>query len=120
MAALVWVLTVCLWIHPLSILAITFHSVEGFKLVREILLDVLPTFDPHSYQINGVCKVLDKVDLVVAVTPTGSGRKTRQNLTRTPRAPLTAHHYSQIVPASRIKCASEFPENGRLPLTFRD
>ncbi|KAJ7700472.1 hypothetical protein B0H17DRAFT_1176815 [Mycena rosella] len=39
MAALLWVLAVCLWIHPLSILAFTFHSVEGFKLVREILLD---------------------------------------------------------------------------------
>ncbi|KAJ7604739.1 hypothetical protein B0H17DRAFT_1154437 [Mycena rosella] len=73
MAALLWVLAVCLWIHPLSILAFTFHSVEGFKLVCEILLDVLPTFDPHSYQIDGVCKVLDKVDLV-AVTPTGSGK----------------------------------------------
>jgi superfamily II DNA or RNA helicase len=73
MVALLRVLAVCLWVHPLSIFALTFHSVEGFKLVREILLEVLPTFDPHSYQIDGVCKVLDKVDLV-AVTPTGSGK----------------------------------------------
>lgn len=73
MAAFLWVIAVCLWINPLSILAFNFHSVEGFKLVREILLDVLPTFEPHSYQIDGVCKILDKVDLV-AVTPTGSGK----------------------------------------------
>jgi superfamily II DNA or RNA helicase len=50
-----------------------FYTPEGFSLVRKILLGVLPTFEPHSYQIDGVCKVLDKIDLV-AVTPTGSGK----------------------------------------------
>ncbi|KAJ7242324.1 P-loop containing nucleoside triphosphate hydrolase protein [Mycena rebaudengoi] len=50
-----------------------FHSTEGFALVRKILLAALPTFEPHSYQMDGVCKVLDGIDLV-AVTPTGSGK----------------------------------------------
>ena len=30
-------------------------------------------FDPHDYQLEGVCKVLDGQDLL-AVTPTGSGK----------------------------------------------
>ncbi|KAJ6496218.1 P-loop containing nucleoside triphosphate hydrolase protein, partial [Mycena sanguinolenta] len=51
----------------------TFHSPDGFALVRKILLAALPTFEPHTYQMDGVCKVLDKIDLV-AVTPTGSGK----------------------------------------------
>ncbi|KAJ7194175.1 hypothetical protein GGX14DRAFT_404806 [Mycena pura] len=53
--------------------AFTFSSPEGFTLVRKILLSALPTFEPHSYQMEGVCKVLDKIDLV-AFTPTGSGK----------------------------------------------
>ncbi|KAJ7482141.1 hypothetical protein B0H11DRAFT_2280205 [Mycena galericulata] len=54
--------------------AFTFHSPTGFSLVRQILLPAaLPTFDPHDYQLDGVCKILDKIDLV-AVTPTGSGK----------------------------------------------
>ncbi|KAJ7754625.1 P-loop containing nucleoside triphosphate hydrolase protein [Mycena maculata] len=51
----------------------TFSSSAGSDLVREILLTALPTFEAHSYQMEGICKVLDKVDLV-AVTPTGSGK----------------------------------------------
>ncbi|KAJ7686991.1 P-loop containing nucleoside triphosphate hydrolase protein [Mycena rosella] len=51
----------------------TFYSPEGFTLVRSILLTALPTFVLHSYQLDGICKVLDKIDLV-AVTPTGSGK----------------------------------------------
>ncbi|KAJ7609778.1 P-loop containing nucleoside triphosphate hydrolase protein [Mycena polygramma] len=51
----------------------TFHSPEGFALVQRILLEALPTFEPHTYQMDGICKVLDKIDLV-AVTPTGSGK----------------------------------------------
>jgi hypothetical protein len=54
-------------------LAFKFYSAPGFKLARQILLEVLPHFDPHHYQIDGICKVLDGVDLV-AVTPTGSGK----------------------------------------------
>ncbi|KAJ7769073.1 P-loop containing nucleoside triphosphate hydrolase protein [Mycena maculata] len=53
--------------------AFKFHSPDGFCLVRQILLDALPHFEPHSYQMDGICKVLDGVDLV-AVTPTGSGK----------------------------------------------
>ena len=30
-------------------------------------------FDPHDYQLDGVCQVLDGLDLL-AVTPTGSGK----------------------------------------------
>ncbi|KAJ7465831.1 P-loop containing nucleoside triphosphate hydrolase protein [Mycena galericulata] len=51
----------------------TFSSAEGFTLVRNILLAALPTFEAHSYQMDGICKVLDKIDLV-AITPTGSGK----------------------------------------------
>ncbi|KAJ7328427.1 P-loop containing nucleoside triphosphate hydrolase protein [Mycena albidolilacea] len=50
-----------------------FYSPKGSVLVRQILLTALPTFEPHIYQLEGVCKVLDKIDLV-AVTPTGSGK----------------------------------------------
>ncbi|KAJ7708138.1 P-loop containing nucleoside triphosphate hydrolase protein, partial [Mycena rosella] len=45
----------------------------GFTLVRKILLAVLPTFEPHHYQLDGICKVFDGIDLV-AVIPTGSGK----------------------------------------------
>ncbi|KAJ7878774.1 hypothetical protein B0H14DRAFT_3435377 [Mycena olivaceomarginata] len=57
----------------ISVATFTFHSPDGFALVRQILLGALPTFKPHTYQMDGVCKVLDKIDLV-AVTPTGSGK----------------------------------------------
>ncbi|KAJ7785594.1 P-loop containing nucleoside triphosphate hydrolase protein [Mycena olivaceomarginata] len=57
----------------ISVATFTFHSPDGFALVRQILLDALPTFEPHTYQMDGVCKVLDRIDLV-AVTPTGSGK----------------------------------------------
>ncbi|KAJ6624738.1 P-loop containing nucleoside triphosphate hydrolase protein [Mycena sp. CBHHK59/15] len=53
--------------------AFKFYSPLGFELVRNILLGVLPSFEPHHYQMDGICKVLDGVDLV-AVTPTGSGK----------------------------------------------
>ncbi|KAJ6622776.1 P-loop containing nucleoside triphosphate hydrolase protein, partial [Mycena sp. CBHHK59/15] len=46
---------------------------EGFDLARKILLDVLPNFELHHYQIDGICKVLSGIDLV-ASTPTGSGK----------------------------------------------
>jgi hypothetical protein len=49
-----------------------FHSEPGFALVCTILLSLLPSFEPH-HQMDGVCKVLDGIDLV-AVTPTGSGK----------------------------------------------
>ncbi|KAJ6529414.1 P-loop containing nucleoside triphosphate hydrolase protein [Mycena vulgaris] len=61
-----------LW-SVVSIHSFSFYSPEGFSIVRKILLTALPTFEPHSYQLDGICKVLDKIDLV-AVTPTGSGK----------------------------------------------
>lgn len=56
--------------------AFTFHSPAGFSLDRQTLLAALPTFDPHDYQLDGVCKILNKIDLVT-VTPTGSGKTGR-------------------------------------------
>ncbi|KAJ6616538.1 P-loop containing nucleoside triphosphate hydrolase protein [Mycena sp. CBHHK59/15] len=53
--------------------AFKFYSESGFALVRKILLTALPTFEPHHYQMDGICKVLDGVDLV-AGKPTGSGK----------------------------------------------
>ncbi|KAJ7178226.1 hypothetical protein C8R46DRAFT_1076150 [Mycena filopes] len=70
-----WTLTLGLFLLHLPHLcfAFKFYFQPGFALARRILLEVLPTFEPHHYQIDGVCKVLDGVDLV-AVTPTGSGK----------------------------------------------
>ncbi|KAJ7097181.1 hypothetical protein B0H15DRAFT_825112 [Mycena belliarum] len=71
--AVTWLLAVLLLWSFDSAHSFTFSSPEGTTLVRKILLSALPTFEPHSYQMDGVCKVLDKIDLV-AVTPTGSGK----------------------------------------------
>ncbi|KAJ6556881.1 P-loop containing nucleoside triphosphate hydrolase protein [Mycena sp. CBHHK59/15] len=73
MASAWLLLTVFLLLSAAYAHAFAFSSPEGFTLVRKILLAALPTFDPHTYQMDGICKVLDKVDLV-AVTPTGSGK----------------------------------------------
>lgn len=48
-------------------------SPAGLELVRDILKSYL-TFDPHIYQLEGVCQSLDGKDLL-AILPTGS-RKT--------------------------------------------
>ncbi|KAJ7735334.1 P-loop containing nucleoside triphosphate hydrolase protein [Mycena metata] len=53
--------------------AFRFDSPEGIELARRILLDVLSSFEPHHYQMDGICRVLAGVDLVVS-TPTGSGK----------------------------------------------
>ncbi|KAJ6624599.1 hypothetical protein B0H10DRAFT_1977617 [Mycena sp. CBHHK59/15] len=73
MASAWLLLTVFLLLSAAYAHAFAFSSPEGFTLVRKILLAALPTFEPHTYQMDGICKVLDKVDLV-AVTPTGSGK----------------------------------------------
>ncbi|KAJ6554119.1 P-loop containing nucleoside triphosphate hydrolase protein [Mycena sp. CBHHK59/15] len=65
-----WVL---LYLLCHTTLAFHFYSPEGFDLARKILLDVLPNFEPHHYQIDGICKVLSGIDLI-ASTPTGSGK----------------------------------------------
>ena len=49
-----------------------FSSPEGFALCRRILSEHLP-YDPHDFQIEGICKVLDRVDLL-AILATGSGK----------------------------------------------
>ncbi|KDQ52934.1 hypothetical protein JAAARDRAFT_61699 [Jaapia argillacea MUCL 33604] len=50
----------------------TFASPTGQKLIRKILCELLP-FDPHDYQLEGVCKALNGID-VFAITATGSGK----------------------------------------------
>ncbi|KAJ7123811.1 P-loop containing nucleoside triphosphate hydrolase protein [Mycena crocata] len=82
MSALRVFLPAILLIFVAVVNAFTFHSPAGFQLVRDILLVTLPTFEPHSYQTDGICKVLDGVDLVV-VTPTGSGKN---------GLPISYHH----------------------------
>ena len=49
-----------------------FSSPEGRQLVRDILKDKLP-YQPHDYQIEGVCKSLDGVSLI-SIIPTGGGK----------------------------------------------
>lgn len=49
-----------------------FSTPEGYKLCRQIILEQLG-YGPHDYQLEGVCKALDGVD-ILAVTPTGSGK----------------------------------------------
>ncbi|OSD02979.1 P-loop containing nucleoside triphosphate hydrolase protein [Trametes coccinea BRFM310] len=49
-----------------------FSSLEGYQLVRSTLRRHLP-YIPHDYQLEGVCKLLDGIDLV-AVLATGSGK----------------------------------------------
>jgi hypothetical protein len=42
------------------------------KLARKILRPQLP-YNPHDAQIEGICKAIDSVDIMV-LTPTGSGK----------------------------------------------
>ncbi|KAM5546219.1 hypothetical protein V8D89_000345 [Ganoderma adspersum] len=49
-----------------------FSSPAGFRLVREILSKHIP-YQPHDWQLEGVCKMLDGKDLV-AILPTGAGK----------------------------------------------
>lgn len=49
-----------------------FSSEAGHQLARDILTPLLP-YEPHSYQIEGVCEVLDGLDLL-AIIPTGAGK----------------------------------------------
>ncbi|KAK7015999.1 ATP-dependent DNA helicase Q1 [Favolaschia claudopus] len=48
-------------------------SPVGFELVRNILKNTSFPHTPHDYQLEGVCKSLDRVHLF-AITPTGSGK----------------------------------------------
>ncbi|KAH9934137.1 P-loop containing nucleoside triphosphate hydrolase protein [Fomitopsis serialis] len=49
-----------------------FSTAEGHVLTRSILRKHIP-YDPHDYQLEGVCQVLDGVDLLAALA-TGSGK----------------------------------------------
>src|ERR1700683_2792057 len=49
-----------------------FSSPEGYSLCHRILKESL-SYKPHDVQIEGVCKVLDNIDLF-AVLATGSGK----------------------------------------------
>lgn len=49
-----------------------FSTSEGHALVRRVLRQHLP-YDPHDYQLEGICHVLDGHDLL-AVLATGSGK----------------------------------------------
>ncbi|KAI1783743.1 P-loop containing nucleoside triphosphate hydrolase protein, partial [Ganoderma leucocontextum] len=49
-----------------------FNTDEGRALCRQLISKQLG-YEPHSYQLDGVVRSLDKVD-ILAVTPTGSGK----------------------------------------------
>ncbi|KAI0728029.1 P-loop containing nucleoside triphosphate hydrolase protein [Fomitopsis betulina] len=49
-----------------------FSTTEGRALVRKTLRNAIP-YDPHDYQLEGVCEVLDGRDLLAALA-TGSGK----------------------------------------------
>lgn len=49
-----------------------YDSTAGRDLCKKILTKYLP-YEPHDYQLDGVCSVLDGLDLFVT-TPTGSGK----------------------------------------------
>lgn len=49
-----------------------FSTPEGHRFVHSILRPLLP-YDPHTYQLEGVCASLDGKDLI-ALLATGSGK----------------------------------------------
>lgn len=51
----------------------SWNSTEGHDLSRRILRASALPYDPHDYQIEGICCSLDGLDLL-AITPTGSGK----------------------------------------------
>ena len=46
-----------------------FSTPEGHNLARRVLRPQLP-YDPHDAQLEGICKAIDGVDIMV-LTPTG-------------------------------------------------
>ncbi|KAJ3553133.1 hypothetical protein NM688_g3778 [Phlebia brevispora] len=58
--------------QPAPPIILKFSSPEGVALVRNTLRALLP-FDPHTYQLDGICTCLDGQDLI-AICPTGSGK----------------------------------------------
>jgi ATP-dependent helicase YprA (DUF1998 family) len=51
---------------------VKYDSSEGRALSSRILAKYLP-YEPHDYQLDGICPVMDGFDLLVT-TPTGSGK----------------------------------------------
>jgi ATP-dependent helicase YprA (DUF1998 family) len=49
-----------------------YDTPKGFALIRKILVGILP-YEPHCYQIEGICPIMDGVDLL-ATTATGTGK----------------------------------------------
>ena len=49
-----------------------FSTTEGLRLVRKILRQLLP-YDPHNDQLEGICKMIDGINLM-ALTRTSSGK----------------------------------------------
>jgi superfamily II DNA/RNA helicase len=58
--------------HPEEPPIFLFSTPEGHALCRKILEAHL-TYEPHDIQIEGICKVLDNVDLLV-ILATGMGK----------------------------------------------
>ena len=49
-----------------------FSTTEGLRLARKVLRQLLP-YDPHDDQLEGICKMIDGINLM-ALTRTGSGK----------------------------------------------
>jgi superfamily II DNA/RNA helicase len=49
-----------------------FSTPKGHNLACRVLQPQLP-YDPHDTQLEGICKAIDGVDIMV-LTPTGSGK----------------------------------------------
>jgi len=49
-----------------------YDSCEGHHLFKKILTKYI-MYDPHDYILDGICPVMDGVDLLPS-TPTGSGK----------------------------------------------
>jgi len=49
-----------------------FSTPHGLHLARKVLQPLLP-YDPHDDQLEGICKMIDGIDLM-ALTCTGSGK----------------------------------------------
>ena len=51
---------------------VKYDSSEGRASSSRILAKYLP-YEPHDYQLDGICPIMDGFDLLVT-TPTGSGK----------------------------------------------
>jgi hypothetical protein len=56
----------------LATLDYQFSTPDGLHLARKVLRPLLP-YDPHDDQLEGICKMIDGINLM-ALTRTGSGK----------------------------------------------